>query len=143
MADSIKVTKKMVLEALRNVVENVDLDFGDVVTSEDVLGYIDTSIEQINTKAEKAKARAEKNKADGDALREVVKDALTDEPQTADAITAAVQAVEGNEEVTKGKVVARLTQLINSGVAHKEPAKVDDRKVMVYALGAAPAEVEE
>ena len=143
MADSIKVTKKMVLEALRNVVVNVDLDFGDVVTSGDVLNYIDTSIDQITAKAEKARVRAEKNKADGDALREVVKDALTDEPQTADAITAAVQATEGNEEVTKGKVVARLTQLINSGVAHKEPAKVDDRKVMVYALGAAPAEVEE
>ena len=34
----------------------------------------------------------------------------------------------------KAKVTARLTALVNAGIAKKEPVKVGSRKVMAYSL---------
>ncbi len=139
MADTIKITKKMVLEAVKAAAE-AGAEFGETVTAEDVIAYANTAIAQLDAKAAKAKERAAKNKAAGDELRAVVEGALTDELQTIDTITAAVNAVEGYEDITKSKVTARLTQLVKAEVAHKEQVKAGDRKVMAYALGAVVAE---
>lgn len=132
MVDTIKITKKMVLEAIKSAAEGID--FGDVVTAEDVIAYVDTTIAQLDTKAAKAKERSAKTKAEGDQLRAVVETVLSAELQGVDAITAQVNAVEGYEEITKSKVVARLTQLSKMGVVRKEQIKLEDgRKVMGYA----------
>lgn len=135
MADTKKIVKRDVLEAIKAVAETVD--FGDTVTSADVIDYVDTTLAQLDAKAAKAKERAAKTKAEGDELRAVVEGVLTDDLQTIDDITAQVQAIDGYDDVTKSKVTARLTQLIKTEVAHKTQIKLEGgRKVMAYALGA-------
>ena len=138
MADK-KVTKKMVLEAIKTVAKNGDVDFGADVTVDDVVDYVDTTIAQLEKKNEKAKERAAEKKADGDALASVIAGVLTDDLQTVDEIVTAVNAVDGYADVTKSKVVARLTQLIKAGVARKETVKIDTRKVMAYGNYVEPA----
>jgi len=131
MAD-VKVTKRDILAAVRLVAENGAVDFG-TVSADDVIAYVDTTIAQLDAKAAKAKERAAKNKTEGDELRATVEGVLTDELQTIDAITTAVQAVEGYEDVTKSKITARLTQLTKAGAAFKAQVKTEDgRKVMAY-----------
>ena len=135
----VKITKKVVLEAIKAAAEG--MDFGEVVSAADVIAYANTAIAQLDAKAAKAKERAAEKKADGDALRAVVESVVSDEYQTIDAITAKVAETEGYEDVTKSKVTARLTQLVKSGAIHKVQGKTEDnRKVMMYALGEAPAE---
>ena len=135
----VKVTKKVVLEAIKAAAEN-GAEFGEV-SAADVIAFAETSIAQLDAKAAKAKERAAKNKAEGDALRAIVESAVSDEYQTIDAITAKVAETEGYEDVTKSKVTARLTQLVKSGAIHKVQGKTEDnRKVMMYALGEAPVE---
>ena len=139
MAD-VKVTKKMVLEAIQTLMEqDPEGMVDDTVSASDVLDYVHTTLAQLDAKAVKAKERAAKTKEAGDELRAVVERVITDELQSIDVITIQVQAIEGYEDVTKSKVTARLTQLVKAGAIHKEQVKtVDGRKVMAYALGAAP-----
>jgi hypothetical protein len=134
-----KITKAMVLEVIRAAAENGSIS-GEVtvndkvvaITSEDVINYVDKTVEQLNAKAAKAKERAAEKRAEGDALRNAVQAVLTDVPQTIDDIAGQVEVE--NVEITKAKVTARLTQLIKAGIATKEQAKVGDRKVMTYKL---------
>ena len=129
MADT-KITKKDFFAAIRTMVEGIEA-VGDI-PADKVLEFIDTQVAQIDAKAAKAKARAGEKKAEGDALRAEVAAHITTEFQTADDITA---LVEGFEDVTKAKVVARLTQLVNAGIVVKEQIKTEDgRKVMSYKL---------
>ena len=129
MADT-KITKKDFFAAIRTMVEGIEA-VGDI-PADKVLEFIDTQVAQIDAKAAKAKARAGEKKAEGDALRAEVAAHITTEFQTADDITA---LVEGFEDITKAKVVARLTQLVNAGIVVKEQIKTEDgRKVMSYKL---------
>lgn len=130
-----KITKKDVLNAIACLVKadvSVDVDYdGETVTviGEDILDYVDTTLEQLDTKAKKARERAAANKAEGDKLRDAVKDVLTDDFQTIDDIAKQVDY----PEITKSKITARLTQLVKAGVAKKEQIKVENRKIMGYA----------
>ena len=134
-----KITKAMVLEVIRAAAENGAIS-GEVtvndkvvaITGDDVINYVDKTVEQLNAKAAKAKEKAAEKKAEGDELRNAVQAVLTDAPQTIDDITAQIEI--DNVEVTKSKVTARLTQLTKAGIASKEPAKVGDRKIMTYKL---------
>lgn len=127
MADT-KITKKDFFAAIRTMVEGIEA-VGDI-PADKVLEFIDTQVAQIDAKA--AKARAGEKKAEGDALRAEVAAHITTEFQTADDITA---LVEGFEDITKAKVVARLTQLVNNNQVEKEQIKTEDgRKVMAYRL---------
>ena len=124
--DKVKVTKRQYFEALRAIVEGVEA-VGEY-SADEVLEFIDTQVAQLDAKAEKAREKAAEKKAEGDEVRAKVLAVVTDEPQTADEITAAV----GDEEISRAKVIARLTQLVNSGDIVKEPVKVDGAKKMVY-----------
>lgn len=129
MADT-KITKKDFFVAIRTMVEGVKA-VGDI-PADKVLEFIDTQVAQIDAKAAKAKERAGEKKAEGDALRTEVAAHITTEFQTADDITA---LVEGFEDITKAKIVARLTQLVNNNQVEKEQIKTEDgRKVMAYRL---------
>lgn len=135
-----KVTKKNVLNVLYTLIEDgFEAKDGDVtVTAEDLRNYIDTTLDQLNAKNEKAKERAAKKRAEGDELLVAVEDALTEEYQTGDEVTAQLVKA-GYEDVTRPKVTARLTKLIHAGKAHKAEAKTEEgKKVMVYAAGPAP-----
>ena len=121
-----KMTKKDYFNELRSIVEGTDIE-----SKGELIYFIESQIASIETKAAKAKERAEAKKAEGDALRETVKSVLTNEFQTADEITAKI----GDEEISKAKVIARLTQLVNLGAAVKEQVKTDNNKTkMTYKL---------
>ena len=128
-----KITKKQVFEALIEVVTGMD-KVGDI-DAETVITTLETAVAQIDAKATKAKEKAAEKKTAGDALRAEIEALLTDEFQTADAITEQITA----EDVTKSKVVSRLSQLVAAGVAVKEQVKVDDRKLMAYKVAGAVA----
>lgn len=133
-----KLTKKDYYAALRTMVEGIEM-VGDIPADE-VLAFIDKTVEQIDAKAARAKEKAAEKKTEGDELRITVQAVLTDELQTIDAITAQVEG----EDVTKSKVTARLTQLVKADIARKEQVKDESgRKVMAYALKDAAAPVEE
>lgn len=121
-----KITKKQSYEMLLDIVSNSDVELkGEMVE------FINKEIATIDARAEKAKERAAAKREAGDELREAVKSVLTDELQTADAILVQLDG----EELTKQKVIARLTQLVNAGVATKEDVKTEDNKtVKAYKL---------
>lgn len=138
MAD-IKITKATIVKAIKELVAEDDIITveGVPVSGAEILSYCDTALKQLESKAEKAKERAAKNKTKGDELRAEVFSRITEEFQTADAI---LKMIEGFEDVTKPKVIARLTQLVKAGEVEKEQIKVDNRKQMAYRLVSTVAE---
>lgn len=125
MTDVKKITKAEYFGMIKDVVAGSDAE-----NAQELMDFIDRQVKLIASKAEKAKERAAKQKAKGDELREAVQAVLTGELQVIDEIVAQVDF----EDVTKAKVTARLTQLVNAGIAVKEQQKVDSRKVMAYKL---------
>ena len=124
-----KITKIDMFNAIADFIANTDWERKD-----EAIEFIEKQIDQLKAKAEKAKSRAEEKKIEGDELRAAVANALTNEPQTIDAITDIV--AENRADVTKAKVTARLTQLVKIGSVVKEQTKINTRKVMVYSLAA-------
>ena len=119
-----KVTKKEYYAMLKEVVENSNSE-----NKDELVEFIEKQITLLDNKAAKAKERAAEKRAEGDELRALVEATLTDEYQTIADITEQID----NEDVTKAKVTARLTQLVKDGLAVKEEAKTEDgKKVMVY-----------
>lgn len=126
MADTIKMTKVDYFEQLAGIVEASDVE-----NKEDILKFIQGSIETLENRKRAAQERAEKKKNEPDELADAVKAVLSEELQTADDIAAQIEG----EDVTKQKVVARLTKMVNAGTVRKDIVKTDDkRKVMGYAL---------
>ena len=121
-----KITKRDYYEMLKEIVLNANVE-----GTTELVEFIDKQVSLIDSKAEKAKARNAEKKANGDELREVVQNVLTDEFQTIDAI---VSQIEG-EEITKAKITARLTSLVKNGIAEKTDVKDDEgRKLKAYKL---------
>ena len=121
-----KITKRDYYEMLKEIVLNANVE-----GTTELVEFIDKQVSLIDSKAEKAKVRNAEKKANGDELREVVQNVLTDEFQTIDAIVAQIEG----EEVTKAKVTARLTALVNNGIAEKTDVKDDEgRKLKAYKL---------
>lgn len=112
--------------------------FADVITLAREAGRVDIEefaqkeIAMLEQKAEKAKARKAEKAAKGDALKDAVAAVLGDKLMTAAEITEKVE--DAAEDVTRAKVVARLTKLVKEGVAGKVQVKVDSKRVMAYAL---------
>ena len=121
-----KITKKDYYETLKEIVTNTKTE-----GASELINFINKQISLIEAKSEKAKARNAEKKANGDELRDVVQAILTDEFQTIDAIVAQIEG----EEITKAKVTARLTSLVNNGIAEKTDVKDDEgRKLKAYKL---------
>lgn len=129
-----KVTKKdMFAEIITLARENGRVDIEE---------FCEVQIEQLNRKAEKAKERKAEKAAKGDALKDAIAAVLTEDLQTAADITEKV--LDAGEDVSRAKVVARLTKLVKEGVAGKMQVKVDKKRVMAYALAdAIPADEDE
>ena len=129
-----KVTKKdMFAEIITLARENGRVDIEE---------FCEVQIEQLNRKAEKAKERKAEKAAKGDALKDAIAAVLTEDLQTAADITEKV--MDAGEDVSRAKVVARLTKLVKEGVAGKMQVKVDKKRVMAYALAdAIPADEDE
>ena len=125
-----KITKREKFEMLKEIIRG-DVNVEMTVEQAELIDFLDTQINAIDTKAEKAKARNAEKKANGDELRDAVQSILTDELQTIDAIVAQIEG----EEVTKAKITARLTSLVKNGIATKEEVKDEEgRKLKAYKL---------
>ena len=123
--ENVKLTKKDYYGMIREIVVESDIE-----NKDELVAFVDKQVEAIDSRAAKAKERAASKKVEGDALRSQVEGLLTNEYQTAEDILAQAQGA----DLTKGKITARLTQLVKAGVAEKETVKVEDRKVMGYRL---------
>lgn len=119
------MTKTMWFEAIKEIVENSEVE-----NKAEIVEFIDKQVDALAAKAEKAKERAAKVKVEGDELRAVVESVLTDELQDIDSIVAQVDG----EDITKAKVVARLSQLVKAEIATKDTIKIGTRKVAAYKL---------
>lgn len=125
-----KVTKAEKYEMIKEIVRG-DVNAEVTVEQAELIEFIDKQIALIDSKAEKARARAAEKKENGDELRAVVEQVLTNEYQTIDAIVAQIEG----EEITKAKVTARLTALVKAGIAEKDDVKDDEgRKLKAYRL---------
>lgn len=121
-----KMTKRDYFEEIKGIVEGTEVE-----NKSELIYFLESQITSIENKAIKAKERAAAKKEAGDELRETVKSVLTSEFQTAEEITAKIDA----EDISKAKVIARLTQLVNLGEAVKEATKTEDSKSkMTYRL---------
>lgn len=126
MADTVKMTKVDYFHQLAEIVENAEVE-----NKEGILKFIEGSIETLENRKRAAQERAEKKKTEPDELSDAVKAVLTNELQTADEIVAQIEG----EDVTKQKIVSRLTKMVNAGTVRKDTVKTEDkRKVMGYAL---------
>lgn len=116
-----KMTKKDYFEEIKTVLEDAkETALAEVIAHEIAL---------LENKAIKNKERAEARKIAGDELRDTISNILIDDLQTVDEIVEQID----DEEITKAKVVARLTQLVNLNEAIKEQIKTEDgKKVMAY-----------
>ena len=128
-----RVTKREMYEALVSFAVNGEMSYeteeGAVVVSMDELkAFAENEIAQLDKKLEKARERAAAKKAEADVLMDRVKEVLTDEYQT----IADIMVVLNDEDVTAGKVTARLTKLVKAGEAEKTDVKVDKRTVKGY-----------
>ena len=123
-----KITKRDNFNAIIGVLIDAD--------REDLAKVIEHEIELLDAKSSKAKATAAKKKAEGDALRDAVQAALTDEFQTIKEITEKVE-FEGFDG-SQAKVQYRLNALVNVKIAVKEQVTVGEgeskRKLMSYKL---------
>lgn len=114
----VKITKRMVLEAMIEVANGNDLSAD--LTWDDVRNYAMNEISLLDKRAVKAKERAEKNKAETDELMEIVYEAMNDDFEPIADIAARIEG----EDVTVGKVGARLRKLVETGRAEKSELKV-------------------
>lgn len=121
-----KLIKKDYYRMLKDIILTSDVD-----NKEELEAFIDRQVEIIDNKAEKAKERAAEKKAEGDELRAAIKSVLTEDYQSADDILVQLEG----EDLSKAKIIARLTQLVNNGDAEKAQAKTEDgKKFMTYRL---------
>lgn len=121
-----KMTKTMWFEELRNVVEESDAE-----NKEDLINFVDTQIESLAARAARAKERAAAKRVEGNDLKNAIKAVLTDQPQSIDEIMSQIDL----EDVTRAKVVARLTQMVHDGEVTKKNLKpTPNHRVMAYLL---------
>lgn len=132
MAD-VKITKRERFEDLKVVAAGAG--------REDLVEFIDEQIAMLDRRLEKAKEYKARKSAASDELKTKIAAALTNSFTPADVITELV--ADGDEEVTKAKVTARLGQLVRAGEAEKITIKIDKRRVVAYALPGTTIEAEE
>ena len=127
--------KRSVYEALLQMVETGTL----AITEDELKTFCENEIALLDKKAEKAKERAATKRAEGDALTDAVRGALTGEFEP---IADIATRIEG-EDVTVAKVQYRLGQLVKAGEAEKEQITVPGsegqkaRKIMGYRMASA------
>lgn len=90
-----------------------------------VVAYCENELALLESKKVKAKERADKKRAEGDELQAAIASVLADAPQTRDDILAHFD----DEELTVGKIQAKLNNLVKFGQASKCNIKTEDGKV--------------
>ena len=114
-----RMTKREYFEQIKGIIKGTKVE-----NENELIYFLESQIESIDKKALKAKERAVAKKEAGDELREIVKSVLTNDFQTAEEITAKINV----EDISKAKVIARLTQLVNLGEVEKTDIKDESGK---------------
>lgn len=127
-----KMTKAMYFEVIRGLIEGLsDVAFPDGIKADDVLDFIDKQVALLNKRASLSKERAA-----NDELIELIYTIISEADNfiTADEIVEIVEKA-GNEEITKNKVIARVSKLVKAGRVVKEQVKFEDgKKRMAYKV---------
>lgn len=123
MEEKKKMTKKEYFEAIIKVLSEDN--------HTDLINFCQDQIVLLDNKSKKAKEKAAEKKANGDALRQLVQDTLTQEYQT---ISEIYSKIGNQEQYSKAKVTSRLTQLVKAGLADKTDIKTENRTVKGYKL---------
>lgn len=135
-----KLTKRSVYEALINYATTGVMSYdGNEISAEDLAAFAENEIALLDKKAEKAKERAATKRAEGDALTDAVRNALTSEFEPIADIAARIEG----DDVTVSKITYRLGQLVKAGEAEKAQITIPAtettkmRKVMAYKIASA------
>ena len=135
-----KLTKRSVYEALINYATTGVMSYdGNEITAEDLAAFAENEIALLDKKAEKAKERAATKRAEGDALTDAVRGALTGEFESIADIAARIEG----DDVTVSKITYRLGQLVKNGEAEKDQLTIPAtettkaRKIMGYRIASA------
>lgn len=119
--ETIKITNRNYYEALCTLATEGTLTYVNAegvsaeITAEELKAWAEKNIAQLDKRNESARARTEKKRTEGDALTEIVYEALTDEFETIADIAARIDA----EDVSVSKVQYRVAQLAKAGRAEK------------------------
>ena len=130
-----KKTKTDLFLELKALVEN-----DNPANKNELTDFIDKEIETLEKRKVAAKERAEKKKAESDALTDEIFALVTDEVKTVEEI---LEGLDGDEDVTRNKVTARLGKLVKAGLVAKESVKVDGNRRMAYRRATEEDAVEE
>ena len=129
-----KVTKRVRFEQFDQLIGLAEENGFEGFDFEDLREFCANEIALLDKKAAKARERAANKKAESDELQDAVLSVLTADPQTRDDIASQIEG----EDVSVAKVGARLTKLVNAGLAAKAEAVVGEkgktRRVMTYTL---------
>lgn len=128
-----KMTKIQAYEVIIDILSNIP----DCPNCEDLIDFCEHQIEQLNKRKEVAAKRAEKKRETTDPMLQDILNLMSEGVAiTVDEITNALNArrTADTPEVTRNKVVPRLTKLINSGNITKEVVRIDKLRKNVYTL---------
>ena len=132
-------TKREMYEVIKALVEEgvITGELTENITEAEVAEFCNDELALLDKKASKAKETQAKKKTEADELTDAVRSVMSTEDF--ETIADIVTRIEG-EDVTAAKITARLTKLINLGVAEKTqvtiPATEGQKKrtVMGYRL---------
>lgn len=133
MADTKMTKKEMYNGLIATLTDNFEAD-----EVQEYVDFLQKEIDILDHRAEKEKERRAAKKAEGDDLKDAVKDAIGAEPITAAAIADAL--AEDFPEVTKAKVTYRATQLVKDGAIFKVQIKNEEGKKIVAYTTEEPVE---
>ena len=128
-------TKREMYEGL---IATLTENFGDEI--QEYVDFLNGEIEALDKRAAKEKERRAAKKAEGDDLKDAVKNAIGAEPITAGEIADGL--AEDFPEVTKAKVTYRASQLVKDGEIYKVQIKTEDGKKVVAYTDEEPADAE-
>lgn len=113
-----KITKRDIYEAIAQAMETGE----STIEPQEIINFCHKEIAALDRKAEKARENAAKKREEGDALLELVRNALTDEYQTIADVTKAIDS----EDVSVARVQYRLNQLVSMNRAEKTDISVGE-----------------
>ena len=136
MTNTTKTTKAQHLIALTNLIAAAMAAGIEGYDFEGLNTYVENEKTLLANKAAAAKARAEKQKAEGDELRDTIKNLLNAETFT--TIPELVKVI-NDESVTPQKITPRLSQLIKLGLVEKGEVTIEgtdgkSRKINGYRV---------
>lgn len=134
--------KNTVVKETKKDVYTQMIDLFNHIEGADVQKYIDFctgEIELLDRKAQKAKETAERKKSEGDELRDAVENVLM-ENDAFMSIDEIMAALGDNEDITRSKVIYRLSALAGLGRVEKDERKTENteggraRKMAIYKI---------